>query len=132
MIYRKWSLITGPAVLVGGVAGAALALNFIFKQVSNRKSLLLSNDYFKPLIFIPIIACRWFLKICGIWITLICSDFTWFQFEISIRNVVDSFYLKPRFFDADRFRDIVIVNFSLWWKSMIILSFTLGFGSEMN
>ncbi|KVH91087.1 hypothetical protein Ccrd_006886 [Cynara cardunculus var. scolymus] len=32
MIYRKWSLLTGPAVLCGGVAAAALAVNFIFKQ----------------------------------------------------------------------------------------------------
>ncbi|XP_071716198.1 succinate dehydrogenase subunit 8, mitochondrial [Rutidosis leptorrhynchoides] len=32
MIYRKWSLITGPAVMCGGVAVAALAVNFIFKQ----------------------------------------------------------------------------------------------------
>lgn len=34
MIYRGWSLITGPAVMVGGVAGALFALDYLVKQVS--------------------------------------------------------------------------------------------------
>ncbi|MFS7925079.1 hypothetical protein Hanom_Chr04g00280211 [Helianthus anomalus] len=32
MIYRKWSLLTGPATVVGGVAATLLALDFILKQ----------------------------------------------------------------------------------------------------
>ncbi|KAF5776104.1 hypothetical protein HanXRQr2_Chr13g0619581 [Helianthus annuus] len=32
MIYRKWSLLTGPATVVGGVAATLLALDFIVKQ----------------------------------------------------------------------------------------------------
>ncbi|KAJ0499817.1 putative succinate dehydrogenase (quinone) [Helianthus annuus] len=36
MIYRKWSLLTGPATVVGGVAATLLALDFILKQVIVR------------------------------------------------------------------------------------------------
>ncbi|KAF4384601.1 hypothetical protein F8388_003908, partial [Cannabis sativa] len=30
MIYRKWSLLTGPVAVVGGVVGAVVLANFIF------------------------------------------------------------------------------------------------------
>ncbi|KAF5774631.1 hypothetical protein HanRHA438_Chr13g0613201 [Helianthus annuus] len=32
MIYRKWSLLTGPAMLFGGVAGATVALYLTFRK----------------------------------------------------------------------------------------------------
>ncbi|TKY64050.1 hypothetical protein E2542_SST13940 [Spatholobus suberectus] len=30
MIYRKWSLLTGPVTILGGVVAAVAAANFIF------------------------------------------------------------------------------------------------------
>ncbi|CAM8994363.1 unnamed protein product [Rhodiola kirilowii] len=30
MIYRKWSLLTGPAVMLGAVVGTVALANFIF------------------------------------------------------------------------------------------------------
>ncbi|KAG2725482.1 hypothetical protein I3760_01G068600 [Carya illinoinensis] len=32
MIYRKWSLLTGPAAIVGGIVGAVVVANFIFVE----------------------------------------------------------------------------------------------------
>ncbi|KAI3828709.1 hypothetical protein L1987_02818 [Smallanthus sonchifolius] len=32
MIYRKWSLLTGPAVLFSGIAGAVVVVDFIFRK----------------------------------------------------------------------------------------------------
>ncbi|KAK4571957.1 hypothetical protein RGQ29_030379 [Quercus rubra] len=30
MIYRKWSLLTGPVSILGGIVGAMVVANFIF------------------------------------------------------------------------------------------------------
>ncbi|RDY00889.1 hypothetical protein CR513_15866, partial [Mucuna pruriens] len=35
MIHRKWSLLTGPATIVGGVVAAVAAANFIFVKNTN-------------------------------------------------------------------------------------------------
>ncbi|CAN1237609.1 hypothetical protein LINGRAPRIM_LOCUS1922 [Linum grandiflorum] len=32
MIYRKWSLLTGPTAIIGGIVGATIAANFLFIQ----------------------------------------------------------------------------------------------------
>nr|XP_009798955.1 PREDICTED: uncharacterized protein LOC104245088 [Nicotiana sylvestris] len=32
MIHRKWSLLTGPAAILGGIVGAIVVANFIFVQ----------------------------------------------------------------------------------------------------
>ncbi|KAJ0483940.1 putative succinate dehydrogenase (quinone) [Helianthus annuus] len=41
MIYRKWSLLTGPATVVGGVAATLLAVDFILKQLA----VIIYSDY---------------------------------------------------------------------------------------
>ncbi|KAM3218847.1 hypothetical protein P3L10_023378 [Capsicum annuum] len=32
MIHRKWSLLTGPAAILGGIVGTIVVANFIFLQ----------------------------------------------------------------------------------------------------
>ncbi|KAM7508583.1 hypothetical protein LguiA_019036 [Lonicera macranthoides] len=32
MIYRKWSLLTGPAAILGGIVATVVVANFIFVQ----------------------------------------------------------------------------------------------------
>ncbi|GMY06950.1 Succinate dehydrogenase [Fagus crenata] len=32
MIYRKWSLLTGPAAILGGIVGAVVVANYLFIQ----------------------------------------------------------------------------------------------------
>ncbi|KAK4562537.1 hypothetical protein RGQ29_005158 [Quercus rubra] len=32
MIYRKWSLLTGPAAILGGIVGAVVIANYIFVE----------------------------------------------------------------------------------------------------
>ncbi|KAL8238897.1 hypothetical protein R6Q59_015464 [Mikania micrantha] len=32
MIYRKWSLLTGPAAVFGGIAGAVVVVDFVFRK----------------------------------------------------------------------------------------------------
>lgn len=42
MIYRKWSLLTGPVSILGGIVGAVVVANFIFvKNVKKKKPLSL-------------------------------------------------------------------------------------------
>ncbi|CAN4111317.1 unnamed protein product [Withania somnifera] len=32
MIHRKWSLLTGPAAILGGIIGTIVVANFVFLQ----------------------------------------------------------------------------------------------------
>lgn len=32
MIYRKWSLLTGPAAILGGIVGAVVVTNYLFVE----------------------------------------------------------------------------------------------------
>ncbi|CAN1793798.1 hypothetical protein LINPERHAP1_LOCUS20117 [Linum perenne] len=32
MIYRKWSLLTGPTAIIGGIVGATIVANYLFIQ----------------------------------------------------------------------------------------------------
>ncbi|CAN1157230.1 hypothetical protein LINPERPRIM_LOCUS27616 [Linum perenne] len=51
MIYRKWSLLTGPTAIIGGIVGATIVANYLFIQNVNLFPPLLSFDFQQSLAF---------------------------------------------------------------------------------
>ncbi|CAN1793799.1 hypothetical protein LINPERHAP1_LOCUS20117 [Linum perenne] len=51
MIYRKWSLLTGPTAIIGGIVGATIVANYLFIQNVILFPLLLSFDFQQSLAF---------------------------------------------------------------------------------